>query len=187
LAASDFSSANAVANWQFIDLSDVLPEDQSVWKVEDGALVQNRTANAGNPSIQETIAVVGDQKWTDYTITAKVYDQMNATFGLVARRTGNSFYRYRAIANRYPDTPKQVLEKVVDGVATPLVTVDKPGYDQLQWHVVSMTVSGSHIRVTLDGTVVAEATDTTFASGQAGLYTRAIGGIRFDDVVITKP
>jgi hypothetical protein len=187
LAQSDFSDASALSNWQFVDLSDVLPEDQSVWKVEGGALVQNRTANAGNPSIQETLALVGDPKWADYTITTKVYDQNNATFGLVARRNGNSFYRYRAIANTYPDTPKQVLEKVVNGVATSLATLDKPGYDQRTWHVVSLSVSGSHIRATLDGTVVAEATDTTLASGQAGLYTRAIGGIRFDDVAVTTP
>jgi hypothetical protein len=187
LAESDFSSANALANWQFVDLSEVLPEDQSVWKVEDGALAQDRTAHAGNPSTQETLAVTGDPKWTDYTITTKVYDQNNATFGLVVRRNGNSFYRYRALANPYPDAPKQVLEKVVNGVATPLVKLDKPGYDQRTWHTVSMSVSGSHIRVTLDGTVVAEATDTTLANGQAGLYTLAIGGIRFDDVAITAP
>jgi len=187
LADANFSDAGALANWQFVDLEQVLPEDKSVWKVDKGALLQDRTANAGNPSILETLAVTGDQTWTDYTITAKVYDENNATFGLVARRNGNSFYRYRALANAYPDTPKQVLEKVVDGVATPLATVDKIGYDQRKWHVVSLSVVGNRIRATLDGAVVAEVTDTSLATGQAGLYTRALGGLRFDDVAITAP
>jgi len=30
-------------------------------------------------------------------------------------------------------------------------------------------------------------TDSTLASGQAGLYTRALGGIRFDDFLVAAP
>jgi len=48
-------------------------------------------------------------------------------------------------------------------------------------------VAGSQIRVTLDGKVVAEATDSTLTSGQAGIYTRALGGIRFDDFRVATP
>jgi hypothetical protein len=187
LASFNFDAATALSPWQIIDDEGIPAQYRSVWEIQDGALAQNRTADAGNPNIQETMAVTGDPAWADYTISAKVYDQKNATFGLVARRQGNSFYRYRIIANRYEATPKQILEKVVKGVATPLVTHDKPGYDQRQWHTVALSVAGSHITVTLDGTVVAEATDTSLTSGQAGLYTRALGSIRFDDVVIARP
>ncbi len=187
LAADSFDTADALSRWEIVDPGDVPPEDRSVWAVQDGALVENRTANAGNPNIQETMAVTGGPLWTDYTVTAKVYDQNNGNFGLVTRRQGNSFYRYQIIANQLEGTPKQTLEKVVDGVATPLVTHEQPGYDQRQWHTVSMSVVGSRIRVTFDGAVVAEATDSTLTSGQAGLYTRALGGIRFDDVAIAKP
>jgi hypothetical protein len=187
MATFNFDTADALTRWQIIDEEGIPADYRSVWDVEDGALIQNRTADAGNPNLQETMAVTGDTAWSDYTISAKVYDQKNATFGLVARRQGNSYYRFRILANRYPDTPKQILEKVVNGVATPLVTNDTPGYDQRVWHTVSLTVAGSHISVKFDGKVVVETDDTSLASGQAGLYTRALGSIRFDDVVIARP
>ena len=133
------------------------------------------------------MALTGDPGWTDYTVSASVYDQNNATFGLVARRQGNSFYRYRIIADQFEATPKQILEKVVNGVATPLVTREGPGYAPRQWHTIAMRVVGPSIRVTLDGALVAEASDSTLAGGQAGLYTRALGGIRFDDVTVSAP
>ncbi len=174
-------------NIQVVDPDDIMPEDQALWAVEDGALVQNRTANANSPNVHETTAMLGNPAWDNYTVSAKVYDENNITFGLVARRQGGSFYRYRVLANDYSDTPKQVLEKVIDGVATPLATKDSPGYDQRQWHTVSLSVVGSKITAILDGKAILEATDTALAKGQAGLYTRAVGGIRFDDVAITRP
>jgi hypothetical protein len=72
-------------------------------------------------------------------------------------------------------------------VATPLATLQGPGYEQRQWHTAALRVAGANLQVTLDGKVVAEATDASLASGQAGLYTRALGGIRFDDVTVTSP
>jgi hypothetical protein len=187
LYSEQFDSPDALTKWEFVDEPDLLPEDRGVWVVEDGALIQNRTGNAGNPSTVETMAMTGDVKWTDYTVSMKAYDQNNATFGLVARRQGNSFYRYRIIANGYEAKTKQTLEKVVNGVVTPLATIDSPGYEQRQWHNIALSVAGAQIRVTLDGKVVAEVADSTLASGQAGLYTRALGGIRFDDFLVAAP
>jgi hypothetical protein len=187
LAAASFDTPDALAAWQIVDPADLQPEDRSVWDIGDGALMQNRTAAAGDPNTYETMALTGDPAWTNYTVSASVYDQNNASFGLVARRQGNSFYRYRIIADHLEATPKQVLEKVVDGVATPLASLDGPGYARRQWHTIAMSVAGPSIRVTLDGTLVAEATDTALVGGQAGLYTRALGGIRFDDVTVTAP
>ncbi|HJZ48721.1 MAG TPA: family 16 glycoside hydrolase [Roseiflexaceae bacterium] len=187
LLSESFDSPDALAHWEILNPPDIMPEDQANWEVQDGVLRQTGTGAAHDPNINETMAVTGDASWTNYTISAKVYDQENATFGLVARRQGNSFYRYRIIASSLSGTPKQVLEKVVDGVATPLATREAPGYEQRQWHTVALSVAGAAIRVSLDGAVVAEATDATLTSGQAGLYTRALGGIRFDDVTITAP
>lgn len=187
LAADGFDSPDALTKWEIVDPDGTLPEDRSVWSIVDGALVQNRTAAIGDPSIQETMAMVGNPQWSGYTISADVYDLNNLTFGLVARRQGKSFYRFRIIAAPYDGSPKLALEKVIDGVVTPLATRDGPGYAQRQWHTIAMSVAGSHIRVTLDGALAAEADDTALSSGQAGLYTRALGGIRFDNVSVTAP
>jgi 3-keto-disaccharide hydrolase len=187
LLSQSFDSASALTGWEIFDPDAIMPEDKANWEIQDGVLIQAGTGAAHDPSTNETMAITGDRSWTDYTISTKVYDQENASFGLVARRQGNSFYRYRIIASSLSGTPKQVLEKVVDGVATPLFTLESPGYEQRQWHTVALSVAGANLRVTLDGAVVAEATDSTLTSGQAGLYTRALGGIRFDDLTITAP
>jgi hypothetical protein len=187
LLSQNFDSSNALASWEIIDPPDLMPTDKSSWEIQDGVLLQDGTGAAHSPNTNEAMAITGDPSWTNYSISAKVYDQENATFGLIARRQGNSFYRYRIIANNLSGTPKQVLEKVVDGVATALSTREAPGYEQHQWHTVALSVNGANISVTLDGAVVAEATDPTLTSGQAGLYTRALGGIRFDDVTVTAP
>ena len=187
LLSQGFDSAGALRGWEIFDPDAVMPEDKANWEVQDGVLVQAGTGAAHDPNINETMAITGDQAWTDYTISMKVYDQENASFGLIARRQGNSYYRYRIIASSLSGTPKQVLEKVVDGVPTALFTLESPGYEQRQWHTVALSVAGPSLRVTLDGAVVAEATDSTLTSGQAGLYTRALGGIRFDDLTVTAP
>jgi len=62
------------------------------WKSQNGAFAQSTNQTFAR-------ATAGDPKWTNYTVSTKAYDQENATFGLVARRQGNSFYRYRIIAN----------------------------------------------------------------------------------------
>lgn len=187
LAADSFDSGNSLAQWQVIDQEGALPEQRANWNVQDGALVQNGVGQLNDPVAQDTMAVIGDANWADYVVQAKVYDQNNGMFGLVARQQGNSFYRYRILADRIDATPKQVLEKVIDGVATPLVTLDSPGYKARAWHVIAMQVSGTQIRVTIDGKLVAEATDSALTHGKAGLYTLAVGGIRFDDVSIGAP
>jgi hypothetical protein len=187
LLSQSFDSADALTGWEIFDPDAMIPEDKANWEIQDGVLVQAGTGAAHDPNTNETMAITGEQSWTDYTISTKVYDQENASFGLIARRQGNSFYRYRIIASSLSGTPKQVLEKVVDGVSTTLFTLESPGYEQRQWHTVALSVAGPNLRVTLDGAVVAEATDATLKSGQAGLYTRALGGIRFDDVSVTAP
>jgi hypothetical protein len=181
---SDFANESALNDWQIVDLEAVLPESRSVWAVADGMLNQARTANLGNPSPQETLALIGESDWTDYTISVKFYDKGNGNAGLVARLQGDSFYRYRILANFYEDTPKQVLEKVEDGVVTTLASVETAGYDFYTWNTLSLSVNGSTIQVILNGELVAEAEDDSLSSGAAGLYTRAIGNLAFDDVLV---
>jgi hypothetical protein len=193
LAAASFDDASALAAWEVVDFTFVLEESRSVWGVEQGRLEQQNTAAAGNPSIQETGALTGAESWSDYTVQVSFYDQLNGTAGLVARYSGAdpqtaSYYRYRILKNEYEATPKQVLERVSGGVATSLVEIAAPGFTPREWHVLALRVEGSALTVTLDGVVVAEAEDPApLAAGRAGVYTRAMGGILFDDFIVTAP
>ncbi|HMQ34524.1 MAG TPA: hypothetical protein PKD53_27560 [Chloroflexaceae bacterium] len=194
LAQTGFDAAAALAAWQFVDLDPVLPDNPSNWAVTaEGRLAQQAAGRARNPSIQQTAALIGEAGWSDYTVQTSFYDLTNGTVGLLARYSGEtpttaSYYRYRALKNSYEATPKQVLEKVENGVATTLTEIIAPGFEERQWHVLALRVQGGSLTVTLNGQVVAEAEDPRpLPAGRAGLYTRAIGGILFDDVIVTAP
>jgi hypothetical protein len=193
LLTADFSDPASLSSWEVVDFSFVLAESRSVWALEAGRLTQAATAAAGNPSTQETALLTGAADWTDYTVQVSFYDQTNGVAGLVARYRGTdgptaSYYRYRILKQQYEATPKQVLEKVEGGVATSLVEVEAPGFTPQAWHVLALTVVGNRLTVTLDGEVVAEAEDPTpLPAGRAGIYTRAMGGILFDDFSVVAP
>ncbi len=193
LTAAAFDDAADLSDWEIVDLEFVLPESRSVWSIRDGRLAQDATAAAGNPSIQETVALTGDAGWTDYTVKASFYDFFNGTAGLVARYSGTdptiaSFYRFRILKSTFEDTPKRVLEKVEGGVATTLMAIDEPGFTEREWHTLTLSVNGGVITATLDGQVVAQAEDPApLRAGRAGIYTRAIGGILFDDFAVVQP
>jgi hypothetical protein len=193
LAQADFADPGALSAWELVDLTFVLAESRALWQVADGRLVQDNTAAAGNPSTHETAALTGSGEWTDYTVQVSFYDLTNGTAGLLARYSGAnpqtaSYYRYRILKDSYEATPKQVLEKVEGGVATTLAEQVGPGFSEREWHLLALTVVGSKLTVTLDGTVVAEAEDPApLAAGRAGIYTRAMGGILFDDFLVTAP
>lgn len=193
LAQSDFADPGALSAWEFVDLTFVLEESRALWEVEEGRLKQANTAAAGNPSTHETAALTGSEEWTDYTVQVSFYDFTNGTAGLMARYSGAnpqtaSYYRYRVLKNSYEARPKQVLEKVEGGVATTLAEQVEPGFVEREWHVLALSVEGGRLTVTLDGEVVLEAEDAQpLSAGRAGIYTRAMGGILFDDFVVTTP
>lgn len=186
LAADGFEDAASLAGWQFVDLEPVLADSRANWVVSEGRLAQDAAGRAKNPSIQETAALSG-AVGTDYTVQVSFYDQLNGVAGLIARYSGAepttaSYYRYRVLKSTYAATPKQVLEKVEQGVATTLSEVEAPGFTERTWNVLALTVQGGQLTVRLNGQVVAEAQDAApLPAGQAGIYTRAIGGILFDD------
>lgn len=193
LAAYDFSAPQQISAWQGVDQARVLAEHHANWVIRDGRLVQDYVGRVRNPSSNETAALTGSATWTDYTLKVSFYDESNGAVGLLARYTGSEpdqarYYRVRLLAERFPTTPKLVLEKVVDGVATALAEVKGPGFSERTWHTLALTVRGGSLGVQLDGQVLAEAYDPTpLPAGRAGIYTRALGGIMFDDVVVTAP
>lgn len=182
----DSFKSNSIDQYELVDLSGGPADYAPKWDVKDGALFQNGSGALNDPSQSETLAVIRSSNGSDYVVSAKVYDEGNATFGLVARRTGNSFYRFSMIANQYEATPKIRLEKVIDGVVTRLATLDAPGYQPRQWYTLTLSVKGTDIQASVDSKQVLAATDATLNAGQAGVYTRAIGDIRFDDITLTE-
>lgn len=188
LYSTGFDDASAFAAWEIAELEPALPDSGSIWEVRDGRLAQLMTGPVGNPDSRQTAAVTGDAAWQDVLVSVNVYDLYNGVMGLVARRNGDTYYRFSSLADRYPDAPKMVLEKVVDGVVTSLATVDGPGHIEREWHTLTLSVVGGEISAAIDGQVVLQATDAApLSGGQVGIYTRAFGGILFDDFAVGQP
>lgn len=188
LLTEQFDTDGALSRWRIVDLEDVPDERRSLWTVVEGRLRQDRTVPPlRDPSIHETAALIGEADWSDYTISASFYDQDNANVGLVARYRDGSYYRYRIVRNDYEDRPKHVIERVVDGSATILASLDAPGYEPRRWNTMSFSVSGDQLRAFYNGQATIEVRDGTLLSGSTGVYTRAIGGMLFDDITITSP
>ncbi|NJN16698.1 MAG: DUF1080 domain-containing protein [Oscillochloris sp.] len=193
LFREDFHNPAARDRLHFVDLANVLDDLRANWVVQDGRLVQDLAGRARNPSTHEVAALVADATYGDVIVRAGFYDEYNGVAGLIARYNGAvateaSYYRYRILKNEYEAEPKQVLEKVVDGVATALVEIKQTGFTPRAWHVLEMQVVGGQITVSLDGVVVVDATDPQpLAAGSAGVYTRALGGLFYDDLIISTP
>ena len=188
LVTEQFDTDGALTRWRIVDLEDVPNERRSLWTVVEGRLRQDRTVPPlRDPSIHETAALTGEAGWSDYTISASFYDQDNANVGLIVRYRNGSYYRYRIIRDDYEDRPKHVIERVVDGSATVLASLDAPGYEPRRWNTIMFSVNGDQLRAFFNGQATMEVRDAHLSSGSAGLYTRASGGILFDDVTITSP
>ena len=188
LMTEQFDTDGALTRWRIVDLEDVPNERRSLWTVVEGRLRQDRTVPPlRDPSIHETAALTGEADWSDYTISAGFYDQDNANVGLIARYRDGSYYRYRIIRSDYEDRPKHVIERVVNGTVTVLASLDAPGYEPRRWNTIMFSVNGDQLRAFFNGQATMEVRDAHLSSGSAGLYTRAIGGMLFDNVMITSP
>lgn len=188
LYQSGFAEEADFAGWQIADLEPSLPGTSSRWGVRDGRLAQLTTDPVGNPDSRPTIAVAGDATWQDVVVSVNVYDLYNGVAGLVARRNGDNYYRFYTLVDYYEDKPKMALEKVVDGVVTRLAVVEAPGHQERTWHSLTLSVIGGQISAAFDGRTILSADDVApLPGGQAGVYSRAFGGILFDDFVVSQP
>ncbi|MDW8402683.1 hypothetical protein [Chloroflexus sp.] len=186
---ADFATADSLNGWQMVELDFVLPEERANWEIDNGRLRQAFASETRNSAITQ-VAALAPATVADGVVRVSFYDEFNGIAGLVVRYQGEvsyeaSYYRLRLLKREYEATPKYALEKVVDGVATPLATVDGPGFAPRQWHVIELEVRGGALTARLDGKVLLQASDPQpLPAGRAGVYTRALGGIVFDDFLI---
>ena len=187
---ADFASTDSLTVWQSVELDFVLPEDRANWVIDNGRLRQDFAGELRNSSLAQ-VTLLAPTTFTDGVVRVSFYDEFNGIAGVVARYQGEvgyeaSYYVLRLLKREYEATPKYVLEKVVDGVATPLATVEGPGFAPRQWHVIELEVRGNTLTARLDGKLLMQANDAQpLPAGQVGVYTRAIGGILFDDFIVS--
>lgn len=180
------SPADLLAGWQVVDRPAQLSGEGGRWEEQEGHLYQNGLSPAASLSPAET-ALLSPATYGDVTIRIAFYDAGNGTVGLVTRVSDRGRYRVRLHTDPTYDGEALVLEKVTDGVAVPLVrNAGEPLYQRRSWHSLTLSVTGGQIVVALDGQIVAQVEDAApLPAGRVGLYTRALGGISFTDVILS--
>ena len=146
--------------------------------VSDGS----RALQQSNATTDNARVFAGDSGWTDYTVSARVKPislGSGGFVGLLARAKGStSFYRLGLL----PGNQIQ-LQAVDSGTVTVLGGTSHtvtPG----TWHTLALSVSGSTISGTVDGTPVATAGNSSLPNGRIGLQTSR-SSATFDDVTVT--
>ncbi|WP_432994025.1 family 16 glycoside hydrolase [Dactylosporangium sp. CA-233914] len=146
--------------------------------VTDGSKVLQQSST-GSENARE---FAGDSGWSAYTVQAGVKPLSLGTggfVGLLARSTSaTTFYRLALL----PGNQVQ-LQAVNSGSVTVLGTSPRTVATGT-WYTLALTVNGSSITGSVNGSTVASATDASISKGRIGLQT-AYSSANFDNVTVT--
>lgn len=122
--------------------------------------------------------VMGDDSWGNYTVTADAMLEQSGAVELLGRigMQGRNDQGLQAYHLRVGSTGAwSILRSDVNSNSTwaftTLATGTTTALGTNQWHTVALTMQGSTINATLDGTPLGSATDSTYTHGRAGLGT----------------
>lgn len=176
---TNFASAQNLNAWESLGLEN--PNDKPVWAIQKGRLTQ--LGVDGAIAFEElTGLVTGDPKWTDVTVRVNALAQGSRELGLIARQSGKSYYRYRAlVVGTGTNQGNHILEKVVDGKVTKLASFDGPELSTDTWHTLALSARGSTISCYLNGKLLGSVQDTSLTAGRAGVSTMAMSGAYFQN------
>jgi hypothetical protein len=143
------------------------------WAVEnDGTHVLQQTDTTISSSVYITPSVAGSANWTDYTVSADVKpgsDNLNTT-------SANLMGRYLDTNNHYSLILKNNSERwlgVKQAGNWSTIANGNFSYNSSTFYTLTLSLQGSTITGSIDGTVVGSGTDTTFSSGGIGFSTAA--------------
>jgi len=160
------------------------------WKFVAGQWVrrpsENRQVLAQTVETQPwAVAVLEDKKFSDADISVRfrpVSGREDASGGIIFRAKDDQNYllvRANALENNFR------LYTIVNGkrstIASARVTEPKLG----AWHTIRVVTAGPKIQAYLNGAMLLDHQDKTFADGWVGLWTKADSVTEFSDLEIT--
>jgi hypothetical protein len=124
-------------------------------------------------------AVIGTNDWANYTTSTDVlFTKSGSSAGIIGRFSGRSLNKFDGYVF---DVNDKGAWEIARGDTTAGLTTLASG--QLgtslgtnAWHTLSLTMSGSLITASVDGTAVGSATDSTYTSGLSGLEAGITSG-----------
>lgn len=145
--------------------------------VTDGSMVYRQSGTSGDAR-----ARVGSS-WSNYTVSVRVkpiaFNGTNRFVSVLARAQSATSYYYLAL--RSNNTVE--LKKLVNGTATTFASASI-GVTTGTWYTLTLEVSGTTLRGSVNGGTVLSANDSQYAAGQAGVNTY-YASASYDDVVVT--
>ncbi|MBD0380848.1 right-handed parallel beta-helix repeat-containing protein [Paenibacillus sp. WST5] len=170
LFIDDFEDGNAIG-WT---------TQNGAWEVvqDGGSYVYQQT------STSEGRASAGNSAWTDYSVEAKVnvsnWNGSNRAYVAGRYKDGNNFY---AASLYNSNGGKLEIRKKVSGSTTTLATKDF-SLATGTWYNVKLEMTGSTIRMYVNGSLELSATDSSLTSGAIGLIAYKTAA-KFDQVVVS--
>ncbi len=135
------------------------------WKESDG-IMQQTSNYYSSGYINGAYAIVGSKLWSDYTITVDMHSTDNDKIGIVFRyQDDQNFYLF----TWQKEGSRRYIKRFKDGQETDLA-VDSVAYEQNTWYNVRLVTDGALFKCYVDSALVFEFSDSTFATGKAGLY-----------------
>jgi hypothetical protein len=165
--------------------SDDFESGSSQWTVQsgtwsiiaDGSNVYNQT----NTNITAR-STAGSPAWTDYTIQARVKLVSGTYAMLMARYQDSDNYYFMTLRSSGTVEIKRMLGgssgsalQTQSGVLSPAMGT---------WYTATLKVEGDSLQGYINGNLVLDVNDSTFASGLIGLGTSS-GAAEFDDVIVS--
>jgi len=182
----DFEASNGPSSWfisnTWIDYYSMALRQQS--DIGGGGF--------GNSAYFGTVALVGDESWTDYSFEVEFSTSDNDGIGFDFRRSdtqagGKSYYRLMFMNDSLNGGPfiKLLYYSYMQGQTVVLAQKNDETYEPGVWNAVKITVVGSSIRCDFNGSTIFNITDSRLTHGRIGLFCFCEYGIDFDNVLVT--
>ncbi|MEU5715770.1 glycosyl hydrolase [Streptomyces sp. NPDC020403] len=122
--------------------------------------------------------------WSDVTVTASAKAEQSAA-GLVVRAAADGSAGYVVEFDR---TGVVTVSRLTDGTSVQLARSTRTdGFNSTKFHTLAVTVTGPSLSVTLDGRDKGTVTDTTYATGSAGVRATGTQRSLWDSITVTGP
>ncbi|HEY4017549.1 MAG TPA: ricin-type beta-trefoil lectin domain protein [Pseudonocardiaceae bacterium] len=136
----------------------------------------------------DAFALLGDTGWSNYTVSTDVDLRQAGTVELLGR--ANTQARPQGDQNAYllrvSDNGAWSIDKSdTSGTITTLASGTRAALGTGSWHTIGMTLQGSTISGTVDGTTVGSVTDISYQTGQVGIGVVGYQTDQFDNLSIT--
>jgi hypothetical protein len=179
---------SSTEGWQGINQSNI------TWVAREDRLQQSVP---DLPSEQTAMFVSKDSNFTDGSVETYFYATAGSPLGIVLRGSATEYYRVTFHMNV---NTNNVSKAYIDRVSVDANGIEKKvnlgsadfskfqGYSLETWTLARAAIAGNRITVSINGTEIMSATDSTggLSQGWAGIWTQSDNGTQFDNIRIQR-